>query len=62
MKNHIGKVCWQAHGYSSIKVGVVVAQKMQEKWLLVQVKWDRSGELTWEKILNVSFKIPKREV
>lgn len=62
MKDYVGKVCWQAFGYSSINFGVVISQKMEESgWLLVEVKWDRTEETTWEKILNVSFKMPIRE-
>lgn len=62
MKNYVGEVCWQSFGYATIYFGVVVDQKLEDNgWLMVQVVWDKSQNTTWEKILNVSFKMPVRE-
>ena len=55
MKDYVGKRCWQAHGFVHIGFGKVIKQKMENKWLLVQVQWD-TGDTSWEKIVNVSFK------
>lgn len=55
MKNYVGKRCWQANGRTTIIFGNVVSQKMENKWLLVEVRWDHNPITTWEKILNVSF-------
>ena len=54
MKDYVGKRCWQAHGYVHIGFGNVIGQKMEDKWLLVEVLWD-TGATSWEKIVNVSF-------
>tara|TARA_B100000963_G_C22574184_1_gene647568 strand:- start:210 stop:398 length:189 start_codon:yes stop_codon:yes gene_type:complete len=62
MKDYIGKVCWQARGYSSIRFGVVIDQKMEDKWLMFKVSWDNCIEESWEKCLNVSFTIPDRKI
>lgn len=55
MKNYIGKSCWQTHCYKYIYFGKITDQKMENKWLLVLVEWD-SGNSTWERVVNVSFK------
>ena len=55
MKDYIGQRCWQASGFVNIAFGNVINQKMENKWLLVEVMWD-NGRTSWEKIVNVSFK------
>jgi hypothetical protein len=56
MKDHVGKRCWQARGFVHIGFGNVISQKMDDSgWLLVEVRWD-TGQTSWEKIVNVSFK------
>ena len=55
MKDYIGNRCWQAHGFVHVKFGNVIGQKTEDKWLLVQVQWD-TGNISWEKIVNVSFR------
>ena len=55
MKSYIGKRCWQAQGFTSIKFGNVVNQKMDNDWLLVEIRWDGKPITTWERVVNVSF-------
>ena len=55
MKDYIGKRCWQARGYTTVLFGNVIDQKMEDKWLMLQIKWDHSPITTWETVVNVSF-------
>ena len=55
MKSYIGKRCWQARGFTTLSFGNIVNQKMENDWLLVEVRWSASGDATWERVVNVSF-------
>lgn len=55
MESYIGKRCWQTSGYTNIKFGNVLNQRMENDWLLVEVQWDGRPITTWERVVNVSF-------
>ena len=58
--NYIGKDCWQTAGFKTVYFGTVIAQKMENNWLLLKVKWNHNSSKTWEKAANIGFKDPKR--
>ena len=58
MKNKVGKNCWQAVGYASIRIGVVVSQEMRNDWLMYEVRWGEDTQTTWVKCSNIAFQLP----
>tara|TARA_A100001201_G_scaffold143736_1_gene147056 strand:+ start:809 stop:1009 length:201 start_codon:yes stop_codon:yes gene_type:complete len=55
MKNYKNKKCWQAIGFTQIKKGIAIDQKLESTgWLMIYVKWDDKS-YSWEKIVNLSF-------
>ena len=56
-KDYVGKKCWQARGYTTIKFGTILSQRIDNGWRMVCVKWDNDPITTWEKVNNVSFEL-----
>jgi len=57
MKDFVNKTVFRCVGYDKIYFGRVLNQKMQDKWLWLQIKWeDTSVELEeWHKVVNVGI-------
>ena len=59
IEDYIGKRCWQCRAYKIFMSGTIIDVKSEKGWTLALVDWDKSSQPTWERVMNLGFKLPK---